>query len=183
MRLSSLVGHVVEVFAEFRRDPSKPADAVIRKFFFQRKYLGSKDRRFISDAYFSIIKYFKRLEAIALSTTGLDAASDVAIVAAYLVAVHGLTPAEVNEAMNEVHGTKPPRESLWKMADRSAEIERLSSLSFVDRLSTAYSFPAWFVKRLSEEYGAEHVEPILASLNEEAPTVLRSNTLVVANSE
>jgi 16S rRNA (cytosine967-C5)-methyltransferase len=194
MRLPSLVGHVVEVFSEFRKDASKPADAVIRKFFFQRKYLGSKDRRFISDAYYSIIKYFRRLESIAIDAGATGGAgtntgsssertSDVAIVAAYLIAVQSMPPAEVNDVLAEVHGSLPPKESLWPMADRSREIERLSSLPFIDRLATAYSFPRWFVERLSEEYGAGDIEPMLTRMNEEAPTVLRTNTLVVANRE
>jgi 16S rRNA (cytosine967-C5)-methyltransferase len=174
----------VEVFAEFRRDPSKPADTVIRKFFFQRKYLGSKDRRFISDAYYGIIKYYRRLEAIAQAAHPSDgASSDVSIVAAYLIAVQGLPPAEVNEALLEVHGSLPPKETLWKMADRSGEIRRLSELPFAQRLARAYSFPEWFVEKLAAEYGPNDVEQILASFNEEAPTVLRTNTLVVANRE
>jgi 16S rRNA (cytosine967-C5)-methyltransferase len=181
--MASLIGHVVEVFGECRKDPSKPADAVIRKFFFQRKYLGSKDRRFISEAYYGIIKYYKRLDAIAMEASGGNETTDVAIVAAYLIAVYGMPPAEANEALLEVHGSRPPKESLWRMSDRSGEIQRLSSLPFAERLATAYSFPQWFVERLAEDYSPGEVELILASLNEEAPTVLRTNTLVVANRE
>ena len=52
MRPSSLFGHAIEVFAEFQANPFIPADAVIRRFFHERKYLGAKDRRFIADVYF-----------------------------------------------------------------------------------------------------------------------------------
>src|SRR5437870_2449069 len=64
MRLSSLFGHAIEVYGEFRSNPAIPADAIMRRFFHDRKYLGAKDRRFIADVFFGTIKNWRRLEAL-----------------------------------------------------------------------------------------------------------------------
>ena len=40
MQPSSLTGHVIEIFSLFRERPNIPADAQLRKFFYDRKYLG-----------------------------------------------------------------------------------------------------------------------------------------------
>ncbi len=193
MRQASLIGHVIEIYSAFAKKPERPADLQIRNFFSERKYLGSKDRRFIADAYFGTIKNYLRLEAIVRDTdlsqteyTTGDQLFSVLTVAAYCVAVLNLSPDEVNEALFEINlpfAHEFVREHFWAMADRNHEIMRLGALEPAERLATAYSFPVWFVKRLEAEYGHEEIETLLASMNEEAPTVLRANKLVVKDRE
>ena len=65
MQKASLIGHIIEVYSEFANNSAIPADAVLRRFFLNRKYLGAGDRRQIASAYFNAIKNFLRLEAIA----------------------------------------------------------------------------------------------------------------------
>jgi 16S rRNA (cytosine967-C5)-methyltransferase len=193
MRQASLIGHVIEIYSAFAKRPERPADLHIRNFFSERKYLGSKDRRFIADAYFGTIKNYLRLEAIVRDTdltkrefkTG-DPFLSVLTVAAYFIAVQELAPDEMNEALFEINlpfANEFVREHFWAMADRHREIARLAELAPVERLATAYSFPAWFVQRLEDEYGEAEIETLLASMNEEAETVLRANKLVVKDRE
>jgi hypothetical protein len=39
MRQSSLIGHTIEIYWKYIENPEKPADALIRQFFYERKYL------------------------------------------------------------------------------------------------------------------------------------------------
>ncbi len=193
MRQASLIGHVIEIYSAFAKKPERPADLQIRNFFSERKYLGAKDRRFIADAYFGTIKNYRRLEAIVRDTdlakkefkTG-DPLFSVLTVAAFFIASQGLAPDEVNEALFELNlpfAQDFVREQFWAMADHQREIERLAALPPAERLAIAYSFPVWFVEKLEREYGESEIEALLSSMNEEAPTVLRANTLVVKDRE
>ncbi|MEO6939338.1 MAG: methyltransferase domain-containing protein [Candidatus Kapaibacterium sp.] len=182
MRTSSLIGHVIEIYSMFAKNPERPADNYIRVFFFERKYLGSKDRRFIADAFFGIVKYFRRLDAIVRDVMPEAAEDPASIVAAYFAVIEPIPPRELSDewrmiAMRERQDIS--LDAFSAMASSAREIERLSKLTPMERLAIAYSFPDWFVVKMSEEYGAEKVEEILNALNDQAPTVLRANKLLV----
>lgn len=178
MRQSSLIGHTIEIYAKYAENIQKPADALIRQFFYERKYLGAKDRRFIADAFFGTIKNKLRCEALAEDASGSEQPMLPLVVAAYLIANAGVAPASIHEALAEIK-INVPLPVLDLLGDRMREVKRLSMLDPIARLSIGYSFPRWFVQRLSDEYGLEEVEPLLESLNDEAPTVLRVNKLVL----
>ncbi len=180
MQPSSLYGHAVEVFAEFRENPAVPADAVIRRFFLERKYLGAKDRRFIADTYFGTIKNWRRLEELVRdSFEDCEVTADRTI-AAFAIVLRGEPAENTREAFVKFH---LPTDALARLADRDRETARLAELSIAERLGILHSFPAWLVTRMSEEYGSENVEAILASLNGEAPTAIRANTLHTSREE
>ena len=178
MRQSSLIGHTIEIYSKYADNPEKPADSLIRQFFYERKYLGAKDRRFIADAYFGTIKNKLRCEALATDATGDRVPHRALIVAAYLIANAGVAPQSMQEALKEIN-LEFPLEVFEAMGDRMREVKRLSALDPATRLSIGYSYPRWFVERLTNEYGIEEVESILEALNDEAPTVLRVNKLVL----
>lgn len=182
MRESSLIGHSIEVFLAFSKNPNIPADSIIREFFRTRKYLGSKDRKYIADTYFGAIKNYIRLESLIKDAFEVESAPYVLYIPAYLVASGPVQPEALKAALEELSDPQwktMATEPFQRMADRHREIARLSALPIADRLSIAYSFPKWFVERLLEEYPNGESEDILSSLNDEAPTVLRSNTLKV----
>jgi len=186
MKQSSLIGHTIEVFSLFANKPHIPADSIIREYFRDRKYLGSKDRKFIADAYFGTIKNYLRLEALVKDATQVEAVPHEMYVIAYLIANASIAPPAVKESLRELDRKETSLttlDTLWLIADRHREIKRLSSLPIDERLSTAYSFPKWFVEKLLTEYPNTEVEDILSSLNDEAPTVLRTNTLKVPSRE
>lgn len=178
MQLSSLFGHAIEVYSEFRDNPAIPADAVIRRFFLERKYLGAKDRRFIADTYFGTIKNWRRLEAIVQDCFGEIAAQST--IAAFAIVFRGESVENIREAFVKF---QLPTDSLARLADRDRETMRLGELPIEERLGILYSFPTWFVTRLSEEYGSEKVEAVLTSLNGEAPTSIRANTTLTSREE
>lgn len=178
MQISSLVGHTIEVFAKFRKNPALPADAVIRAFFHDRKYLGSKDRRFIADQYFSVIKNWRRLEAIVADCFDDLQITAARTVAAHLAALDGHSAPEIVSMFDVIRDAeKLPLAAAEALADRDRENARLALLPDDERLAMLHSFPAWFVTRLRAEY-AESVEPILIALNGSSPLWLRTNTLI-----
>ncbi len=63
MNPASIAGHVVELLTLAARG-ADPADRIAAGFFRERRYLGSRDRRAISDALFGIIRHRRYLEAL-----------------------------------------------------------------------------------------------------------------------
>jgi 16S rRNA (cytosine967-C5)-methyltransferase len=179
MKPSSLLGHTIEVFSEFRSNSAVPADAIIRRFFHERKYLGSKDRRYIADSYFGTIKNWRRLEAVVQDCFEDHEATPTRIVIAYASVFLGTTLEELTEIASEIRSSQEiPKEALPCLLDKEREEKRLQELPPDEGLSIRYSYPTWFVTRIRAEYGDDHVEKILNELNGEAPTVLRANTLM-----
>lgn len=186
MQKSSLIGHTIEAYSEFANNSAIPADAVLRRFFLNRKYLGSKDRRVIATTYFGAIKNFLRLEAIGQDAFATDVHRPELIIAAYVILFENEKPEEMRLILTELSNefnNDYPRQAFEAMADRSREEFRLQTLPIEDRLSILHSFPLWFVKEISKEYEADLVEPILKSLNAEAPTVLRVNTTMITRED
>ena len=176
MRLSSIAGHVIEVFSMFREHPATPADALLRRFFTERKYLGAKDRRGIAEYYYGTIKQYRRIEARASDAFPDEEISSAQMVAGFML-LRGSEPAIVQATFEDI-GLSFPLGSIEKLADPEIERIRLEKLSFIERLAVLYSFPDWFATRIGVEYGMDALEPILAALNEEAPISLRANTLL-----
>ena len=65
MTPSSLAGHVVELLDRIVKT-DLPADKTISDFYRQRKYLGSHDRRWITDKIYGIIRNFLLLKEIGM---------------------------------------------------------------------------------------------------------------------
>lgn len=62
MTLKSLLSHSIEAYTAVRTD-SRPADAVLSDYLRARKYLGSHDRKFISEAVYGTLRYDLAIEA------------------------------------------------------------------------------------------------------------------------
>jgi 16S rRNA (cytosine967-C5)-methyltransferase len=176
MRLSSIAGHAIEVFSIFQENPAIPADAILRRFFLERKYLGAKDRRGIAEYYYGTIKNYRLLEARVEDAFPDGPITEAQMVAAIML-MRGTAPVEVQATFA---GLQIPFEltAIERLADAELERVRLEKLSYIDRLALLYSFPSWFAGRIAVEYGMDALEPILTSLNEEAPISLRTNTLL-----
>src|SRR5437016_2993006 len=97
MQKASLIGHIIEAYSEFAGNSAIPADAVLRRFFLNRKYLGSKDRREIATAYFGAIKNFLRLEAIAQDALPSDIHKPELIIAGYFIVFENISAREMQQ--------------------------------------------------------------------------------------
>src|SRR5690349_12182429 len=95
MHKGSLFGHIIEAYSEFAKNSAVPADAVLRRFFMNRKYLGAGDRRAIASAYFGAIKNFLRLEAIAQDAHPSDIHKSELIIAGYFIVFENEDPEKI----------------------------------------------------------------------------------------
>lgn len=186
MKQSSLVGHVLELF-EIVDKNSHPPDRLTADFFRSRKYLGSHDRRFISDSLFGMIRHKRRLETLLwhyftehndLSQLNYPHYKYLLLYVAYLIVLENLTDEQITAGVTARWKTIFPRIALQQFV---AWIRQHQSLDFlpadeVIHLGVQYSFQDWMVKELLKQFAGE-TEELLKELNTPAPTVLRVNLL------
>ncbi|MER3525024.1 MAG: RNA methyltransferase [Ignavibacteria bacterium] len=187
MKPSSLVGHVLEVLDTIeRRD--KPADHVVQEFFRRRHYLGSKDRRFIADTVFDMLRHHVLVRFYAEHTQGQLGMGSLPLIAryvAYAIRIRNSTPSEVLSAV-EAH---------WRFSfpsvDSTAFLEAVAnapapSVSVPEawkRIAIEYSMPEFIAAQWCERFGEEEATQLCAALNRQAPTVIRVNTLKASREE
>jgi 16S rRNA (cytosine967-C5)-methyltransferase len=187
MKLSSLLGHIVELLEHTERN-NQPTDHTVAEFFRSRKYLGSHDRRFIAQTVYGMIRFRRRLNALLgqyfkehppLKQPSSSPAAQYLQFIAYSSAVEEIDPKQIIELLEE------------RRAIFIAEIElshivywmvQNKSLNFVQgddvrQLADWYSFEEWMVSECVAQFGQEEAEDLLHALNSEAPISLRVNTL------
>jgi len=161
-RLQTIIELIDEVLADDR-----PADAVIAKYFRDRRFIGSSDRRSVSDQTWRILRNRAQL-TWALGTDQVDGrlfmAADLAcnekksvdnIAGIFSGAKHGPPPLSSNE-----------RRMVERAGNRETQIPREAQLEC----------PAWLLPKFDAAFG-EAVDQELLALNTEALLDLRANTL------
>jgi len=186
MNVSSLVGHVLELI-ECVEGETQPPDRTVGEFLRQKKYLGSHDRRFISDSIYGLIRH-RRLSRTLIKQF-IHEHPDTAILEAphirHFSAYIAYTVAVENK-------TSPPAQ-YWKTCFPKIDLQQFCewirarrSLDFlsdrIETVATQYSFEDWMVRALDEALGSE-TEQLLAALNTEAPITLRVNLLKATREE
>ncbi len=78
MFLPSLLGHTAELLRIIRKSP-QPADSLASEYFRSKKYIGSKERRFISELVFASLRTFSACSHCAETATALVGEPVVAI--------------------------------------------------------------------------------------------------------
>jgi 16S rRNA (cytosine967-C5)-methyltransferase len=174
-RVQFLLGHLRELVAEILARPVIPADLVISRFFASRRYLGSHDRGFISDAAYAILRGVLRYRAL----LGAEMSGDADRAAALAVTAYVIESAQVMDAV-AVEGTLGLRAGdLARVARALAEgRSRAAELPLPERTTIAVGMPAWFVRSVLEECGEDEGARLLEALDRQAPITLRANTLV-----
>jgi 16S rRNA (cytosine967-C5)-methyltransferase len=184
MNAASLIGHVTELLSNIEHS-RLPADAVASPFFRERSYLGARDRRFIAETVYGIIRHRRYLEALLEhylaghpSDTALDAAPRRFLT---LCTAYDLTRARPEQSV-------PFPETLWKTAFPSVDPARwrewISSNAMLEdlamdpsvRLGVMYSFQDWMIEDWAPRLG-ENLEALLRGLNAPSTITLRVNLL------
>ena len=122
MRRSSLYGHAAELF-ELISTTRQPADTIVDRFTRSRRYLGAKDRRFITALLYDLLRHHARLAAYvraalaAAAPAGTSPAriTGAALCAARAIRDEGLTPEAL---LSDLGG-------LWRWALENWRRERL----------------------------------------------------------
>lgn len=127
------------------------ADKVIEKLFKKNRKWGARDRKFVAETIYEIVRHKRRLEFIADANEVWD------LIAAYLVQTRGELPNWV-----EFDGISIPEFKKRNSAEKSPEV--------------ANSFPDWLNALGKNEFG-DQWSLLMNALNKPAEVFLRVNTL------
>ena len=191
MKESSLYGHVIELLALAARS-RRPADEMVGKFFRERRYLGARDRRFIAEMTFDVVRNQRLLDHVVDSVASVSPgmvpgsrARPFCLLLAYLVVVRRLDKAELIGSLS----------SLWTAYIRDVTFEeylqKLGSYwaSFqwpvppIDRLALQYSVHPSVVRDWVEGLGPVEAEALCRASNTASPITARVNTIQCSREE
>lgn len=140
-------------------EKNKYADKVIERLLKAHKKWGSEDRKTVSEIFYNIIRWKKRLEYY--MGEGVKPGNIYKLILAYL-----LWSKTKYKKFEEFEGIK--------IADI---LKKLDKNTFPSK-AIEHSIPDWLAETLEKELG-NHWEKEMKALNEQAPTVLRTNTLKI----
>lgn len=138
-------------------EPHKVAGHVLAKAFKNNKKWGKRDREVVATAFYDIIRWKNRLEFYMEEQLNSD--NILKIIFTYLL----WSKAEF-KAFDE-----------FSEFNREAIQKKIESPEFPNK-AIEHAFPQWLLKTLEKELGDNWEKEALA-LNEQAPTILRVNTL------
>lgn len=171
------VQSAIELLTEIE-ESARPADGVASKFFRERRFIGSKDRRDISARVYGVLRHKARLtwliEHTDVTKRGAFKASARLLVMADMVMVGKHAPSELPTLFS---GNR-------YAPNRLDDPEKALAKSLRDDRLDATRIPAWargecppgLYKMFKAAYG-EDTDALLQSLLSEAPVDLRANTL------
>jgi len=142
-----------ETFFEDR----KYADKVIERLLKAHRKWGSEDRRVVSEIFYNIIRWKKRLEYYMGESVKPN--NVYKLIIAYLL-------------WSKTHYKKFEEFDGIKVADILTKLKK----GTVPTKAIEHSIPDWLAETLEKELG-KNWEKEMVALNEQAPTVLRANTL------
>jgi len=191
MKPASIAGHVLELLMLADRR-AMPVDRIVSEFFRDRRYLGSRDRRIISDTLFGVIRHRRYLETLLeafISGHGAYAPIDeaprryVPLLVIYSIAFPGLFP----DVLADVPVVDADLRPLWTPYFPDLDPMPLvvwtrghTKLEFISEsptvtLAISHSFQDWMVEDWMERWPDE-VEELLGALNQPGEVSLRVNT-------
>ncbi len=138
-------------------EKNKYADKVIERLLKSHKKWGSQDRAVVSEIFYNIIRWKKRLEYY--MGEGVKPGNIYKLILAYLL-------------WTKTHYKKFEEFDGIKVADILNKLKK----NTVPTKAIEHSIPDWLAETLEKELGSKWEKEIIA-LNELAPTVLRANTL------
>lgn len=170
-----ILGHVFEVLATILARVNVPADAIVSRFYRDRKYLGSHDRGCIADITYDVLRgvlRHRRLLDRYLIPDAIDRAAAIHIVC-------WLTEQNLDVRAEVLAGFMPvSSHEIDRIPDRLDQGWReLAGLAMPDRLSVESGLPVWVVESISSRFH-EEAGKALAGFNVQAPIALRANRLL-----
>ncbi len=141
----------------------KYADKVIERLLKANRKWGSQDRQVVSEIFYNIIRWKKRLEYY--MGEGVKPNNVYKLILAYLL-------------WSKTHYKKFEEFDGVKTADILNKLKK----GYIPTKAIEYSIPDWLAETMEKELGPKWEKEMLA-LNEQAPTVLRTNTLKTSPKE
>jgi 16S rRNA (cytosine967-C5)-methyltransferase len=136
----------------------RPADAVLHDYFRDRRELGGRDRAFVAEAVYGVLRRKRTVDHIA------PGGSPRRMLLGYLVRLGGLSIRELAAAATE-------EEQSWLAQVKAQPLEDLP-------LALRAELPDWVVERLRRRFPEPEILALAQGLNAPAPLDLRVNTLL-----
>jgi len=135
-----------------------PADSVLRNFFAANRGLGQRDRAFIAETVFSVLRHKRMLEHLVRD------ANSRKLVCAALIKLHGYSLGQLDSVLESADRD-------WTVEVKTADIDSLPP-------AVRLSLPDWLYDRLVAETSEQHVVAFGRAMLKSAPLDLRVNTLL-----
>ncbi len=134
-----------------------PADAKLGWFFKQNRELGTKDRAFVAESVYGVLRRKSYLEYVC------DGDDPRKLLLALLLRVQGMSMRDLEETLNS-------QQKEWAKEIKAKNTDNLPKYMQAD-------LPEWFWDTLVTQYGEEQALTIARSMHQPAPLDLRVNTL------
>ena len=149
--------HTEALLSELLRS-SFAADSVVSHYFRQHRELGHKDRGFIAETVYAVLRH-KR----SLTVRCLDDVTSRRLILSTLACLQGLNRRELEPVLSETEGK-------WLALAKAVKLEQQPPAIRLD-------LPDWLYEILARQFDADELEKLAGSLNQPAPLDLRVNTL------
>lgn len=140
---------------------NSPADVKIGEFFRQHRDLGTKDRAFIAETVYGVLRRLRYLTAL-VTLDAAEATDPRKLILALLIRVQGKSIRELESVLNE-------QQKEWAVAIKAKTIQ--------PSLAVQAEMPDWLWGRLVMQYGEEEALTISRGMFDQAPLDLRVNTI------
>ncbi len=181
MQLTSLLGHAAEVLRIIRKS-AQPADGILTDYVRSKKYIGSTERRFISELVF----HAQRTLSLATLVQERCALPDV-VHGALALSLSGVIPLPLDVVMRKAAGIK---EGSGLEADMEAAVvwcaEHLATAEAARAVcddATWACAQAWIMQRCALRWSQEDVVHVMRSFLVPAPLCLRVNLRLITRDE
>jgi 16S rRNA (cytosine967-C5)-methyltransferase len=161
----------IELLEEIESADGRPADAIANAFFRERRFIGSGDRRAVSDRVWGVLRGRRRL-GWWLAQSGAVAAPRLLVAASLLL--EGWTLAGVEQSFSGGQFAAAPLTSPEKNVLRPLETHSLDHPDMPD--AVRLEIPDWILPALQSRFGAA-LPAEMAAMAEPAPLDLRVNLL------
>lgn len=139
-----------------------PADAKLSYFFRNNRDLGTKDRAFIAETAYAILRRLRYLSAASQENEG-DEPDARKLVLAYLIKLQGMSVQKLSEELDE-------QQKEWAKAIKAKQLDK-------NDLALQADVPDWLWTKLVAQYGEADALAISRSMHTAASLDLRVNTL------
>jgi 16S rRNA (cytosine967-C5)-methyltransferase len=134
----------------------RPADAVLRDFFHERRALGARDRAFVAESVYGVLRRKRTVDAL------VPGAPPRKLLLAYLARVAGLS-------VRELAGHLGPGEESWLARLKAVSLDQLPAAARAE-------LPDWVFERLEAALPGEEAMKLARALMQPASLDLRVNT-------
>ena len=169
MTPAARVAAAIDLLAAVEPAPKRPADAVANDFFRSRRYIGSGDRRAVSDRAWSVLRGRRRL-----GWWLGDARQSARLLVAASLLLEGWTKSGVQQAFSGGQFAAPPLDRTETGVLARIEGHTIDHPSMPD--AVRLEIPDWLLSRLIARFGASLTAEMTA-LSEPAALDMRVNML------